>query len=176
MKKVLPIVLFLLTNMVMAASYIKIGDIKGESLAKQKARAGYSTLASQSKVLSVAAGQESTLPDGIYMRSDGKLLKVHDKHHNWIEIQSTSSMHKTNTRAQDYNNSRSNRTGAKADDAAHGLPTGKRRHKPFSTTKPLDKASPKLRISSEDCVDGKVIRGKYKDRKCEHRGHVTVLK
>ena len=66
--------------------------------------------------------------------------------------------------ATDYNSSRSNKADtATPRDAATGLPTGKRQHKAIT-------------IAKTDCVNGKVIKGKYKDRKCEHRGHVTVLK
>ena len=40
-------------------------------------------------------------------------------------------------------------------DAASGLPTGKRQHKPITITKPVDKASPKL---AEAVVKGKVFK------------------
>lgn len=39
-------------------------------------------------------------------------------------------------------------------DAASGLPTGKRQHKPFTITKEIDKSSPKL---MEACVNGRAI-------------------
>jgi len=44
-------------------------------------------------------------------------------------------------------------------DAASGLPTGKRQHKPVSLTKPIDKASPKLmnRAGYRLCPDGTMI-------------------
>ncbi len=157
MKKVIFITLMMVASVIQAASYIKIAGIEGESVAKQKAKAGYAALAKRSKPIEVATGRESSLPNGIYMRSDGKLLRVDDKHKEWIELDSAT---------------QSSRPKGKAT----GMPSGKRQHKPLSVTKQIDKASPLVQVPAADCPKGTIVRGKYKGRKCEHRGHVTVLK
>jgi hypothetical protein len=95
------------------------------------------------------------------------LKKAYKKKYNKepdLKDYNSSRSNNSSSRAQDYNSSRSNTTSAaKPRDAATGLATGKRQHKAIT-------------IAKEACVNGKVVKGKYKDRKCEHRGHVTVLK
>ncbi len=61
-------------------------------------------------------------------------------HKDWIIIESMSSPLSTVTQ--------STVAGAAPRDAASGLPSGKRQHKPVSVTKPIDKASPQLAGSS----------------------------
>lgn len=147
--KVLFIIFFALAPLVgNAAAYIKFDGVDGESKAVQEASQGFARLASSRPTLQAADGQEARLGDGFFLREDGRLLEVKQGRTRWI---------------------------SQPRDAASGLPTGKRQHKPVTVTKPLDKASPMM-LDTASCVDGKVIKGEHKGKACEHRGHVTVLK
>ena len=148
MKILLTFVLLTLSAVAHSAAYIKFDGIDGESKAVEEARAGYATLSSKHPKLHAADGQERTLGNGYFLREDGRLLEVKNGRTRWI---------------------------SSPRDAASGLPTGKRQHKPVSVTKPVDKATPLL-LHKADCVNGEVVRGEHKGKRCEHRGHVTVLK
>jgi len=158
-KLILITILLFISGSIQAAAYIKIGDIKGEAKASQKAKLGYKTLAKTHKTIDVPRGQEKKLPAGLYLNPNGKVLRVSgDGHKKWINIESMSA------RTKNIGSSGED-SGRKAipRDKASGLSTGKRQHKPVT-------------ISKGDCKKGTVVRGKHKGKKCEFRGHVTVLK
>ncbi len=86
-----------------------------------------------------------------YMKFDGVDGESLDKDHKgWINVISVSAV-------------------VSPRDAASGLPSGKRQHKPISVTKPIDKSSPML---ARCLSDGTTI----KNVKIKTDGHVTVLK
>jgi hypothetical protein len=139
-------------------SYLKIGDIKGESQAKAKAKEGYKALARKYKRVQVQEGRESSLEPGYYLDPDGKLLHVtNSRQLEWVSL---------GTGATSMESARKNMqlgSVSKAREKGSGMATGRRTYEPIT-------------IAKELCVDGKVIKGKHKDKKCIHRGHVTVLK
>ncbi|UTA48953.1 type VI secretion system tube protein Hcp [Simiduia sp. 21SJ11W-1] len=149
MKFIIPLLFILLPQFCDAAAYIKFDGIDGEAKAVAEANQGFDRLAATRPTLNAAPGQESRLGNGYFLREDGQLLEVKQGRARWI--------------------------GSPSRDAASGLATGKRQHKPVSIAKPIDKATPKL-IEKSSCVGGKVTTGEHKGKKCEHRGHVTVLK
>lgn len=86
-----------------------------------------------------------------FIKFDGVDGESRDKDHKgWIEITSVSQ-------------------GMAARDAASGMATGKRQHKPVTITKPIDKASPVL---AKALASGSPLS----NVKIEVDGHVTVLK
>ena len=86
-----------------------------------------------------------------YLKFDGVDGEAMDKNHKgWIELIAVS-------------------TVVSPRDAASGLPSGKRQHKPISVTKPIDKSSPML---ARCLASGTTI----KNVKIKADGHVTVLK
>lgn len=157
-KIILALSLIMLTSVVHGAAYIKIGDIKGESKAMANAKKGYKALSRSSKTINVAKGKESSLAPGFYLHPNGKVVKVTDsKHVDWINLDSVS-----NTKSRAIKEKGSGMSSGKREKGS-GMATGKRQHKPVV-------------IPKADCVKGVVVRGKHKDKKCTHRGHVTVLK
>ena len=86
-----------------------------------------------------------------FIKFDGVDGESRDKDHKgWIDVLSVSH-------------------GAAPRDAASGLPTGKRQHRPVTITKPIDKASPEL---AEALASGRALSNVTIDV----AGHVTVLK
>ncbi|HLS99126.1 MAG: type VI secretion system tube protein Hcp [Porticoccaceae bacterium] len=86
-----------------------------------------------------------------YLKFDGVEGESRDKDHKgWIDLLSVSAV-------------------VSPRDAASGLPTGKRQHKPVTVTKPIDKASPVL---AKALAEGKHLTNVQVKRD----GHVTVLK
>lgn len=148
MKHLLILLIAMAPHFCGAAAYIKFDGVDGESKAIQEASRGYDQLATSRAKVQAADGQEGRLSDGYYLREDGRLLEVKQGRTRWI---------------------------SQPRDAASGLATGKRQHKPVTVTKPVDKATPLL-IDKSSCVNGKVSKGEHKGKACEHRGHVTVLK
>ena len=86
-----------------------------------------------------------------YLKFDGVDGESRDKDHKgWIDVLSVSQ-------------------AAAPRDAASGLPTGKRQHKPITFTKPIDKASP---ILARALANGTHLTNVT----LKQYGHVTVLK
>lgn len=99
----------------------------------------------------LAAALSMPAMSAAYLKFDGVDGESTDKDHKqWIEVMSVSQ-------------------GITSRDAASGLPTGKRQHKPITITKPIDKSSPLL---AKSLADGTHLT----NVSVSVDGHVTVLK